>query len=377
MVQDSINLLLFIVGGFSFILALTQLNRFNSARNVLFFFFFVCISLVFFIPAVLNSDFKTYFYFLMGIDIAALVLGGTLLYIYFRDLHEKSLVLTRKDAIHLIPVAITLMGLLPAFFFSKEEKLRLLEQNYYLVMDKIFPWITLTSAILIVYFTRLIMLYFSQIKQTQKNVYFNILMFSVFCLLDTFIGIFAYLFHSIELSQVFYVCTAFIIFWLYFSSQKYQLILQTYYKDGILIKSKRPLIEHAALENVLDHIQTFLKEQKIHTNPELSLYSLAAQLSISPQQLSYIINEKFGKNFKTYINEYRIEESKKLLLENTYLSLEGIGQKSGFGSHTAFLNAFKNHTNMTPGQYRKKAFREKFNEKLTENDPLQETPFEN
>ncbi len=363
MIQEIFTLFQFFLGGFCLILALSQLIRSHSVKNILLLGIFLCFAFGFTIPALLNSQYDSMFYYLMGLDIPMLVAACMLIYIYFRDLDKKDFLFTKKDWGHLIPVFISFLSILPILLTPAQEKIAFLDKHYFLIMDEYYPWVPLPGAILVlVYLIQFSMKYFSQIKKTKKDVYFNILIFLLLGVFDCFLVLFSYLLHSPELSQAFYICCALTILWLYFSSQKYQLILQTYYKDGVLIKAKRPLVEETSMKDITSKIEILMKEQRIYTNTKLSLYSLAGQLQISPQQLSYIINEKFGKNFKTYINEYRIEESKKMLMENTYLSLEGIGQKSGFGSHTAFLNFFKQMTHLTPGQYRKTLVHEKVTE---------------
>ena len=61
-------------------------------------------------------------------------------------------------------------------------------------------------------------------------------------------------------------------------------------------------------------------------------------------------------NFVSFVNSYRIAEAKKLLLDpNKYnLTIEAIGNESGFKSKSAFNGAFKKITGMTPSAFVKK-----------------------
>ena len=72
-------------------------------------------------------------------------------------------------------------------------------------------------------------------------------------------------------------------------------------------------------------------------------------------RLSELINRAFNQNFFDFINSYRIEEAKKML---TYDSDERrtvleVLYDSGFNSKSAFNNAFKRNTGITPTEYRK------------------------
>jgi AraC-like DNA-binding protein len=70
--------------------------------------------------------------------------------------------------------------------------------------------------------------------------------------------------------------------------------------------------------------------------------------------LSAILNNAKG-NWKTYINDLRVEYAIQLLKKD-YLknhSIISLGEKSGFNSHQSFFRAFKLKTNMTPGEFYK------------------------
>jgi AraC-like DNA-binding protein len=56
------------------------------------------------------------------------------------------------------------------------------------------------------------------------------------------------------------------------------------------------------------------------------------------------------------INHYRIEHAKKILKDSKYrqLNINEIGELSGFSSESSFYRIFKNHENISPGNYRKK-----------------------
>ncbi|RTZ46849.1 AraC family transcriptional regulator [Chryseobacterium arthrosphaerae] len=57
---------------------------------------------------------------------------------------------------------------------------------------------------------------------------------------------------------------------------------------------------------------------------------------------------RFEKNFFQYVNEFRVEQAKKLLKEtNSKLSILGIAYESGFNSKTSFNTTFKKLTGQT------------------------------
>lgn len=86
---------------------------------------------------------------------------------------------------------------------------------------------------------------------------------------------------------------------------------------------------------------------------KVSLQDIAKQEFLSSQYLSYKIKDVFGHGFNEYLNQIRVEESTKLLLD-TDKSIGEISDEVGF-SHVRYYNKhFKIHYNSTPIQYRKK-----------------------
>jgi AraC-like DNA-binding protein len=122
-------------------------------------------------------------------------------------------------------------------------------------------------------------------------------------------------------------------------------------------KEKTALLDAPTSEKYLEKLYTFVEEEKPYLNPSLSLRSLAAQVDIHPNQLSWLLNEKTGKNFNAFINHYRIVHFQQLALDpdNRHISLIGLAYESGFNSKTVFNTFFKKETGMTPKAFLKSA----------------------
>jgi putative ABC transport system permease protein len=92
-----------------------------------------------------------------------------------------------------------------------------------------------------------------------------------------------------------------------------------------------------------------------HQDPELSLSSLAEKLSLSPHELSRIINTVFKKGFSDFINEYRVMDAVQKMQDPAYdnMTLLGIGFEAGFNSKTSFNRIFKQMTGKSPTEYKK------------------------
>mgnify|MGYP000035312788 CR=1 FL=1 len=79
---------------------------------------------------------------------------------------------------------------------------------------------------------------------------------------------------------------------------------------------------------------------------------VAKKLRITTHQFSQLLNDNLGKKFSSYVNQYRIEEAKKVLQENSNLTLETIGYECGFNSKSTFYTTYKKIVGKTPSQFK-------------------------
>lgn len=86
-------------------------------------------------------------------------------------------------------------------------------------------------------------------------------------------------------------------------------------------------------------------------NSELSLEQVADNTGVSTRKITSSIQEQFGCNFKTYINQIRINEAKRMLTE-TELTIGDIAFKVGFSNQSHFNRVFKSITESSPSQFR-------------------------
>lgn len=104
-----------------------------------------------------------------------------------------------------------------------------------------------------------------------------------------------------------------------------------------------------------EKLEKIMSDKSLYKNPNLSLQDLSQELNISSHQLSQFLNNNLGKNFTSFINEFRINEACKIITSNDKLTLESIGYDVGFNSKSTFFAAFKKHTGTTPLNYQLQA----------------------
>lgn len=103
----------------------------------------------------------------------------------------------------------------------------------------------------------------------------------------------------------------------------------------------------------VEKLEKYMAEHNPYKNPKVSLSELALQLQIPAHLLSKIINDHYQQNFFDFINHYRIEEFKKMVIDpkNHNLTFLGLAYEVGFNSKTAFNRSFKKITNQTPREF--------------------------
>lgn len=141
----------------------------------------------------------------------------------------------------------------------------------------------------------------------------------------------------------------------------YSLILKYNWFHTVPIKNKpqEDVASQSKLSSKTDAyyegLMELMNDEKLYADVELTLQSLSERLGISAGYLSKIINQKEGKSFFEFVNEFRIFEVKKKLVDKDYehYSILGVALESGFKSKTTFNSVFKKFTGQTPSAYQK------------------------
>lgn len=152
-----------------------------------------------------------------------------------------------------------------------------------------------------------------------------------------------YLVGTLTFSFVFYG----LLFFLLFKKNR-----ETIFQD-IPEKYNSKRIEFSEANDLLENLMTLMKEKELYKSADVKLKDVADQLHILPHKLSQLLNDNLGKSFAQFINEYRVEEAKKLLQEKEQYTLEAIGYEAGFSSKSTFYATFKKIVGKTPSEYKK------------------------
>ena len=119
------------------------------------------------------------------------------------------------------------------------------------------------------------------------------------------------------------------------------------------LKYKTNKISTEECQRLTEKLEALMHRDKPYTNPDLKIADLATMLGRSAHTLSYLFNQHLNRNYYDYINDYRIEEFKRLINEDEYskYTLGALAELCGFSSRASFFRYFKKATGITPNEY--------------------------
>ena len=109
--------------------------------------------------------------------------------------------------------------------------------------------------------------------------------------------------------------------------------------------------ESRRIDLLFERIETYMQQEKPFLDDAFSLTKLAVEMATNKSMLSKTINDKSGKNFCRYVNEYRIRYAVSLMGRDRRLKVSELALMSGFHTVASFNMAFKMIMNDTPSEY--------------------------
>jgi AraC-like DNA-binding protein len=140
----------------------------------------------------------------------------------------------------------------------------------------------------------------------------------------------------------------------HYADRDYQRRMEKAEKLPVSQKYEKSGLSEEMAKRYLRQLLDLMEKKKPYADSELTLNQLAEMLSISPHNLSEVINTQLGQNFFDFVNHYRLEKVKKDLADpaKRHLTLLAIAFDAGFNSKSSFNAIFKKLTNLTPSEYR-------------------------
>jgi len=118
-------------------------------------------------------------------------------------------------------------------------------------------------------------------------------------------------------------------------------------------KSKKIVLSEKNQKELLSKILPFMENTREICNPDFSLEILSNSIHSNTLYVSYVINNVLKKNFRSFVNAYRIREAQRLFSDakTSKYTVEFIANTVGYKSRSSFIAAFKEVTGVTPAFY--------------------------
>lgn len=98
---------------------------------------------------------------------------------------------------------------------------------------------------------------------------------------------------------------------------------------------------------LISKIVELFENQKLYLNDDLTIVDLANIMGTNRTYISQVINQKYNQNFCSFVNNFRIEEVKRVILSDPTSSNQDLAEKCGFTSPDTLKRVVKNITGMS------------------------------
>ena len=355
--MDAIDLIIIFASGLSAVMALGLLVRPLYFRNVVLAVILALMGFLTFSLYLLYSqkmyEYPIMFFFQVPVDLTL----GPFLYFYVSSLTGDKEELTRFDVLHFIPLLLVGFYMIPYFLYTPNMQrlifYQLMNDNKHILLRVIFSASVFLPVIYVFTPFIRIILKLKKGNPAEKKI---ILLFFILCvwLVAGIVGIGGTIALYFPVLKILNLFISMVILCFYLLAQRYPYLLQY---GTVHVSSESYSKSHLNgldLENLGRQLKIIMDQEKLYCDEDLTLPRLSKVLSVTPHQLSQFLNQHYNKNFNSFVNAYRIEDAKKLLIEEPDRNTLSIALAVGFNSYSAFHAAFRKDTKLSPAGFRKR-----------------------
>ena len=107
-------------------------------------------------------------------------------------------------------------------------------------------------------------------------------------------------------------------------------------------------------EQLMQRICDLMDGQQLYLQQGLKVSDIASALDTNIRYISDCIRAERGWSLMQFVNEYRVEHAKRLLLDHQEMKISSVAIESGFTNDKAMTRYFKEQTGMTPTEWKER-----------------------
>jgi len=367
--MDSVLSLTILLGALQGIILSVVLfrSKFNKTSNKTLAAAIAVVSTALFLTYLqLVLDYKDNSYLIKSVTPLSLIFIP-LLYIYVKINTKSEIRVTVHDLKYFIPFAILFIYNIPFYFGQAENKISYFERENIFHSAYLSEQLEIVfiSIVQIAFSVSMVSLVLNMRKNFEKEVsnyreeLINLMMFIAWMTLAfTVTGLILSL---LQISHIKYpglldyltaIGSSLMIYFIgYYTISHPQVFTPLDAKPTPAPPKPAPAIKENLYDEYLEKIISTIRNEQLYKDPELTLQSLSEKINIPSYLISKVINSKTDLNFYNFINEFRIEEVKRELLNAENPQILQIAFDAGFNTKSSFYNYFKKHTGLSPKDF--------------------------
>ncbi|MCW7491046.1 helix-turn-helix domain-containing protein [Leptospira sp. 2 VSF19] len=306
--------------------------------------------------AFMFTGFHQYLPSIALIHIPFVFLSSTLLYLYLEYLFLEKPIQIR--IYHFIPAIVSVIFLIPYFLESNVGKLEILNHLNKTEYGSVLVGLNFGIKISILLSVGIFLIK-EWIPNVRLSVFFTkkavySLIFILLIWIDLLLGSIGFTFQFPFFRKLSAYLLPVLMYFYYFTRELWAPFVSDVRDSIQRNKYEKSKLVSVQLETIDQRLYELMRE-KVFCDEDLSLSRLAEMAEVKPGQLSEYFHKRYGFGFYQYINQYRIDEAKRLLLESEERSILSIADSVGFNSKSTFNRVFLETVGSTPSEFRKQS----------------------
>ncbi len=356
------------------LVALGQIFYLKNSKNRVAFFMYVCMAyILIYFKLAFDLTMVSYGHLYLTGNIAGIA-AACLIYFHVRSVSDSSFVFGwRHGAVILGCITAYALTLLPFWLLSAPEKGELLRKmitSGFLYWNepeilgvsvfKISNAVFAVNSITFIGLATLRLIRSIEPERIWRNFYFYLSVIIGIGFIATLIGSYGVYVGSVFMVEILGGILGACIFGFYLVGQAFPWALYERPNLGDTesvadASPGRSRLKDEDVQKISEKLDILLSQNKLFKRSDLSLPVLAAEVGVTPHQLSEYLNRFVKKRFTAFVNGYRVEEAKRLFAADTRTNNIIVARETGFNSDTHFHFVFQNMTGISPGEFRRSA----------------------